>query len=96
MLRYWDGAAPDCPGSGSRSGCPDFAPVPPPHRPCRGSLGLGAPAVPGKVSGRPEEGAGCRSAPLGPIVLPRPLCQQELGEETGAKEMPRPPLLKGR
>lgn len=61
-----------------------------------GPWGPGALAVPGKVSGWPEEVAGCRSAALGPIVLPWPLCQQELGEETGAKEMPRPPLLKGR
>lgn len=61
-----------------------------------GPWGLGAPAVPRKVSGQPKEGAGCRPAALGPVVLSRPLCQQELGEETGAKEMPRPPLLKER
>lgn len=61
-----------------------------------GPGGLGAPAVPREVSRRPEEGAGCCSVALGLIVLPQPLCQQELGEETGAKEMPRPPLLKGR
>lgn len=95
MLRSWDRAAPDCPcGPPCGQPAPGFAPVLPPCQPCR--WGPGAPAVPRKVSGQPEEGAGCRSAALGPIVLPRPLCQHELEKEAGAKEMPRPPLLKER
>lgn len=63
MLRCWDGMAPHCPGCSSRLHPGAATPPAVPQVPgCPGSLG--APAVPGKVSGWPGKEQGVSLLPL--------------------------------